>query len=567
MSILICPECGAENPLEAENCAMCQASLAGVEPIHLTESLDNGQDDRDLLPQADADLPSLLESLKGDDDLSDFSAHEGEGQPSLPLDIEALEGEGEGEPEPDVPEWLNRIRQRAQTESDSMGEITQKITAAKDSLGDDKEESQRSEFNSLIKKIQEVDDQSDNDHAKAEESNESGQPEVTDADWLRRIRDKYHLSPDTDSQESLNERTGDSLLQWLVSLEEGGNQIAEAADPSKTSELPEDTHEVDISPAVSETTQEIALESKRPSKQKAPELSVSREEQVGADQLAAIIIDEKAPRPARTPDTGFRPHNIRFLMGLLLTVILSMALFLRTPSDSLRGTQQPNSLALMNWAESLSAESNLLLVLDYQAGYSVEIELLAKPILMTIAEGTREVSILYTSPSGGLLFHRLLDKAGLTEGLGVIDLGYYPMESYGAYGFANQASSKWQLRNQPEFSKNIPTDPFGGILILADAYEGGVTWIEQFSTLAPDTPIYVLVTAQAGPQLTPYWESGQIRGLASGMPDAVGFDNQVVTLPSHWRAYQAGVIVMIIVLTISLLFPIQQPQQHQWGKR
>jgi hypothetical protein len=32
MPVLICPECGAENLPDAETCAVCQASLLGVEP-------------------------------------------------------------------------------------------------------------------------------------------------------------------------------------------------------------------------------------------------------------------------------------------------------------------------------------------------------------------------------------------------------------------------------------------------------------------------------------------------------------------------------------------------------
>ena len=47
---------------------------------------------------------------------------------------EILEDAEQPDDEPQVPEWLYRIRQRAQTEPDSIGEITQKINAARASL-------------------------------------------------------------------------------------------------------------------------------------------------------------------------------------------------------------------------------------------------------------------------------------------------------------------------------------------------------------------------------------------------------------------------------------------------
>jgi hypothetical protein len=97
-----------------------------------------------------------------------------------------------------------------------------------------------------------------------------------------------------------------------------------------------------------------------------------------------------------------------------------------------------------------------------------------RPILELIDSEGRVVSIISSSPSGSLLFYRLLDQTQGHDRLVVRDLGYYPVESFGAYGLANQVRSNWQITSQPEFTKRLPSGPFDGILILADDYDGAM---------------------------------------------------------------------------------------------
>lgn len=565
MSSLICPECGAENPLEAGKCSVCQTSLLGVEPVDKLSPQDEMLDDEGLLPQAAEDLSSLLESLKGDDALADFTPSDEDDSLSAPLEIGETESQDVDEDVPDVPEWLNRIRQRAQTEVDSVGEITQKIVAAQDSLEEEKKESQRRQFESLIQKIHGDEDKEplSEEPPDAEQMDDSREPETEDLDWLTRIRKKHRPAPEGESAEDQQDRSGDSLLQWLVALEDGGEVAEETLekDSSKPGDLAEETHEVDISAAPGDSTQEIAVGSPKPKKYTAPELSISREEQSGADQFAATVIDEKAPRPVREPERRFSPRLIRLVMALLLIAILSFALFFRGPVNLPNRSQQPQAAAMMDWAEGLPPESSLLIVLDYQAGFSAEIELISTPIFETIFLTEHQVSILSSTPSGALLLNRLLDHAGISDRLDVYDLGYYPVESFSAFGLANLASSNRRLIGRPETIKTLPADPFDGIVILADDYEGAMAWIEQFSSLSPETPIYVLVTAQAGPMLLPYWESGQIKGMVAGIPDAAALDGDTMTLSSRWRAYQMGVVLVMIMLIVSMSFPALQPQR------
>lgn len=550
MPVLICPECGAENLPDAEKCWICTASLEGITPPEAKpEHLPS-------LPQAEDNLTDLLHALKQDDDLGQISAENDDDSPSLlEADAEMESAEGDDD-EPEVPEWLNRIRHRAQTEPDSVGEITQKISAAQASLDAEKNEDQKHQFEDMLHKIHGEEDQpaADNvDDGEVEPPGDTSESGTVRSDWLKRIRKKHHPAVAERPEEILSEREGDSLLQWLVALEDG--EEAEEADPIEESASgAEATKELTLT-TVTDDTREIPLEDVRSLQGKQVELAISREDQERAEHLSKLILEENTPRPDRIPTKSFLPRGMRLAIGFVLITIMSLALFLGTPGEMPPALPSPQSLGVTEWIQDLPAGSSLLIVLDYPAAYAAEMAIIAPPILREIHSSGAEVSILSSAPAGSLLFEQLLPVAGLDAQWVVQDLGYYPVGSFGAYGLAHQVSS---TQSQPEFSISFPSGTFEGVLILGDDYEGTMAWIEQFSSLAPDTPILLLVSAQAGPLLQPYWESGQVTGIISGFSDAVDLEEQPPGLANRWRAYQVGTVLMILMLLIGMSLPASQ---------
>jgi hypothetical protein len=326
--------------------------------------------------QPEDDLSDLLSSLKQDDALDDFP--EGEEGPRPALDIGEVEEQEDSLEEPEVPEWLHRIRQRAQAEPDSVGDVTQRIKAAQESLDEQKKEAQEQRLESVIKKIHGEDDAQPPGETQDDEEQpaEGDEQVVEEGDWLTRIRKKHRPELADEVQETLSEREGDSLLQWLVALEEGGAESdGLEGEPLQKGDLAEDTQEVEVSPKPGDSTQEIDIRESSAAKRTETELRITREEQTRADQLAATIIDEKAPRPVREPRKGASPQGIRRVLGLMLVIILSFMLFFQGSGSVTSGLQEPQGVAVREWAEGLPAEANLLFVLDYQAGYAPELHL------------------------------------------------------------------------------------------------------------------------------------------------------------------------------------------------
>jgi hypothetical protein len=112
---------------------------------------------------------------------------------------------------------------------------------------------------------------------------------------------------------------------------------------------------------------------------------------------------------------------------------------------------------------------------------------------------------------------------------------------------------------------------FDGLLILSDNFEGAQTWIEQLSARSPETPIGMLVTAQAAPLLQPYFESGQIVGVVSGFSDVVALaqaDGESAAVTPRWRAYQVGVLILMAAMVLgAVIAPSRVSTSEKRGGR
>lgn len=567
MFLLICPDCGAENSLEAESCQECDASLAGVTASEIPNPQHEEEDEFDLLPQDEGDLPSLLHALKQDGEIGAVEEASQNGPLTSSEDLSNIFQPDDPEEEEVIPDWLNRIRQRASEETDSVGEITQKISAAQESLAEGKSGSQHDSFDSWIRNLRDQAEEQAIGKSSEEEgtSGENADAADKDLDWLSRVRKAQgKLLEEAGQGSSSVPGEGDSLLQWLVALEEGTETpshdpegiTSEKTDPGEPSQKPGVLRSMDH-----DVTQQISTDDLEPMRTETPDLTISREEQIQADQLSAAIVDERASRPIRKPGRRSYSWVIRLIIGVLLITGLSLSLFVVGKTNLPQGNRQPHTAAILSWAEAQVSGESLLIVFDYSAGFGDELSLVAKPILETVIQANDEVTILSSSVSGSLFSQQLFGEIEGIDGLSMIDLGYFPVAALGAYEVSNRIPSTWQFIDLPKTSKVIPSDGYDGILILSDSYEGARSWVEQLSALTPQTPINLLVTAQAGPMLLPYWESGQVTGMVSGLSEAaevetvLAKDNPVAI---RWRAYQTGVFMLIALMMMGVIFGLER---------
>jgi len=567
MEKLICPECGEFNEIGAAHCRTCDASLAEVKPSIIPDQDQPEDDDFGHLPEAENDLPGLLHALKQDGDIDEGEDAAIEEQ--VPRSQESMNiFDSDDVEDEQIPDWLERIRQRASEETDSVGEITQKIFTAKEQLAAGEEDRSKDEdFESWIARLREKD--RDTAAGKPPEDQEIGADvgETAEAgsDWLSKIREQQG-APDESKipePEPDPDQSGDSLLQWLVALEDdkgkprSNEEKSPEAEPNGTGE---DTSQIRVSPQKPDLGMTQPIEVGGPDGEEVvpPKLKIGREEQIQTDKLTAAIADERAPRPVRKSDMGQSSWLIRIIIAVVLIGGLSLSLFIGGRPRLPQGLLQAHNAALLEEIAAIPEEAALLLVFDYQAGYAGEIEMVAQPVLGSIIETGPELFVLSSKPSGVLLYQKLINQMNPDEDLSVNDLGYYPVPAYGAFGVANQNMAAWESDYLPEAGRSLPAaQDLGGIFILSDSAESAIGWIQQLSTLMPETPLHLLVTAQAGPMLMPYWESGQVDGFASGLPEAAAFENELEIeggAVTRWRAYQTGVLIMIVLLVLGAVY-------------
>lgn len=565
MTTIICHECGTENDSSAEICIECGVSLTLENLIEKANIEEPIGDELDRLSAADTDLPGLLHALKQED----IPVDEADGTEHAPEENKATSDLTDSDENEVLPDWLNRIRQRASAEDDSKGKLIKKLSAAQESLANEKRESQHDDFSSLIEQIKEGDETGTDES----ELNEETVPEedITESgntpEWLNKIRKISGVSQTDRDMPPVP--GGDSLLQWLMDLE-NGKEILKGI-PKPGLDFIDDGYQGDFESISARSgfdggvTQEMLIGGLETSA-----VNVTREEQTQADQLQAIIVDETAVRPIRRPTKKSSHWFRRLLFALLLIGGLSIALFAGETGNLVDRTLKPQNQALLTWVAEKPDNTSILLVFDYQAGYMQEINLIALPILEQLIDKTTEISVISSSVSGKLLAHQLLNAVDTDKSIEFEDLGFFPAASYGAYGLLNRNQGTWPFVDLPDPVQEFPMESFDGIVILSGSDEGARSWVEQLSILSPETPINLILAAQAGPLMLPYWESGQVTGMISGISEAAAVEEVYETdsgISLRWRAYQVGILLLIGVMLIGAFFVVERTPNNDEGKR
>jgi len=199
-------------------------------------------------------------------------------------------------------------------------------------------------------------------------------------------------------------------------------------------------------------------------------------------------------------------------------------------------------------------------------------EAVAAPLLdhLIIKQHPR-LALISTSPTGAMLAERLLagplGELKYQDGVQYADLGYLPGGVSGVRGFAEDPlhtslftadisvfnldpPSVWQsapLQGVQAFSD------FAAVILITDSAESGRAWIEQAGPLRGSTTQFVVVSsAQAAPMLLPYYQAGQISGLASGLYDASVLEQNNANRPGlarrYWDAYNLGLMLAVVLL-------------------
>jgi hypothetical protein len=299
-------------------------------------------------------------------------------------------------------------------------------------------------------------------------------------------------------------------------------------------------------------------------------LVASEEQQAHAALLEEVLGAETIPVPIVSQRQVASQRVLRLATAILLFALIPAFVFGGTQIFPLPASRNitPEVQAGFDSIWVIPESAPVLVVFDYDPALAGEMETLAAPFMdQIILLKHPRLTFLSTSPVGPALAENFFsglqrqigNYEGYEPGIGYINLGYLPGGLSGVRAFvqnplisaplAFDGSQPWQS----EALKDVQAFPhFAEIIVLTDSAESGRTWIEQTELLRGASPLVILASAQAGPLLAPYFESGQVNLLFTGLHDSVLLEQIDAGRPGtarrYWDAYNIGLLFAVVFI-------------------
>lgn len=228
---------------------------------------------------------------------------------------------------------------------------------------------------------------------------------------------------------------------------------------------------------------------------------------------------------------------------------------------------------------SLPPNTPVLVVFDYDPALAGEMEAAAAPLLDHLLLQGPRLALISSNPTGPALAERLLQDLNASPlvarhaylaGQQYVNLGYLAGGSSGVKYFAMSPTkaAPFALDGQPAWQQAAlqgiqSLGDFATIIILSDNADSGRVWIEQAGTTNSNTPMLMVISAQAEPMILPYYDSGQIKGLVTGLAGGEAYEQtflrpeeQTGLAQRYWNAFSTGTLVAELSILAGALWSV-----------
>jgi hypothetical protein len=289
-------------------------------------------------------------------------------------------------------------------------------------------------------------------------------------------------------------------------------------------------------------------------------LQVTNTQQVNVGILEAVLNAEARPREVRRAKGISSLRILRWLVAIVLLLTVGLVSGLGRTTTPIFSLPPDELLMVRNWVDTadLSA-APVLLVFDYEAALSGELDAAAAPVLDHLAIHGARLALVSTSPTGSALAERQMQSLQTSHtyqpGQNYVHLGYLPGGPAGILAFAQHpastgGASAW---DSPALSASRNLTDFAAIFIITDSVETGQQWIEQTTDTRGTAQLFLIISAQAEPMLHPYYQSGQVNGMVTGLAGGASYEanlNRPGSARRYWDAYSMGLLVSVILIVL-----------------
>jgi hypothetical protein len=214
----------------------------------------------------------------------------------------------------------------------------------------------------------------------------------------------------------------------------------------------------------------------------------------------------------------------------------------------------------------------VLVAFDYEPALSGELEAVAAPIMDHLLEKGAPLALISTSPTGPALAEQFLKTTSLVNvhqyqsGEQYVNLGYLAGGPAGMMYLADALT--YAMPVSVDGKAAWTTGPlqgiqslsnFAAVIILTDNADTGRNWIEQAGPHLGNTPMLMIISAQAEPMIRPYFDSGQLKGLVSGMSDAKIYEqtyNRPGLATHYWNSFSVGMLVAELLIVAGAIIGV-----------
>ncbi|MEK7441811.1 MAG: hypothetical protein AABZ78_13505 [Chloroflexota bacterium] len=349
-------------------------------------------------------------------------------------------------------------------------------------------------------------------------------------------------------------------------------------------------------------------------------LMVTEAQAKRAEIFARIIQEETEVVVPRVS----KKEQFTYAVDRLLIAVVMMALVILPSLASFNIVKPPESFSKAGLDfytyvdKQVSSKQIVLVALDYDVGYSNELNPAVKAVVFHLVKRNVRVAMVSSSPMGAVMAQEILTQVvreveierGVKDtrfaedyGKKYIHLGYIPGGVIGLQNFALnpqetvtndfvQGKSLWTDQTLLSDLKSGVGD-FGLIVVAASSAETAQGWIEQVGT-PTKAKIAAISSASAAPLITPYYSNKQVIGVLTRLPDAIVYSRTVnrklsmsdfsqgwpnylpeannARVNDLWQGYALGsngiaaILVMGALASVVMLFVIRRREQEEAAK-
>ena len=309
-------------------------------------------------------------------------------------------------------------------------------------------------------------------------------------------------------------------------------------------------------------------------------INITETQQNYARLLESLVIGEEEVHPPRKRVVALPQQILRWAIAGILYAAVFFPILLGGQSVPLPSTDnviaEIQDVAVM--IDGLPENAPVLIAFEYQPGLSGEMEAAAAAVVDHLLNQGAHPVVISTHPTGPGLAENFLQSTQshhlFISDRHYVNLGYISGGTAALLHFAadpraavplplEEGGSGWD--KSPLTGINEIRD-FTMVLVISDDPDAARGWIEQVGPFLVDpsnpqsrTPLIMVVSAQAGPLIYPYYLSSpkQVDGLVSGLSGGAYYEN-TTNRPGlarlYWNGFSAGLIVSIIIIIFGGLF-------------